>query len=92
MWKVLTASVRSMDHFLARLKLGSDIITALLTSSGSGGEGLSLPAPACYDVKGLRPIPYRDISPLRRPGLLRYRHEADGQRHGKVLWRTGTPS
>ena len=42
--EVLTASVRTMDHLLYALKLGSDIITAPLTLLKQWGEkGLPLP-------------------------------------------------
>jgi transaldolase len=66
--EVLTASVRTMDHLLAALAMGSDLITApaklLLAWAAAGmpvpGPGESPPAP------GLTPIPYEDL-PLGRP-------------------------
>ena len=65
--EVLTASVRKMDHFLYALKLGSDIITspyAILKEWGD--KGLPLPAADyVYDAKGLKPIPYKEISLLK---------------------------
>ena len=59
---VLTASVRTMDHFLCALKLGSDIITAPFSILMEWGEkGLTLPGDAFkYDGKGLKPIPFRN--------------------------------
>ncbi len=61
--EVLTASVRSLDHMLYALRLGSDIITApyevLKTWSEAG-----MPVPRedyHYESRGLRPIAYRHI-------------------------------
>jgi len=61
--EVLTASVRSMDHFLYALKLGSDIITAPYAILKEWGDrGLPLPGDDYrYDLKGLKPIPYQEI-------------------------------
>jgi transaldolase len=61
--EVLTASVRTMDHLLYALKLGSDIITAPLTLLKQWGEkGLPLPeAGDGYDSRGLKTMPYREI-------------------------------
>jgi transaldolase len=61
--EVLTASVRSLDHFLYALRLGSDIITAPYESLKAwGAQGMPVPGPEFnYDAKGLRPIPYRMI-------------------------------
>lgn len=75
--EVLTASVRSMDHFLYALELGSDIITAPFDILRLWGEkGLSLPGSGyAYDVKGLRPIPYRDISLAKAWDSYDIRHE-----------------
>jgi transaldolase len=61
--EVLTASVRTFDHFLQALKLGSDIITA---PSGIlkewGGKGLPLPAQDyIYKAQALKPIPYKEM-------------------------------
>ncbi len=61
--EVLTASVRTIDHLLYALTLGSDIITVpydiLKTWAGMGmpvpGDGYR------YAVKSLKAIPYRDI-------------------------------
>ncbi len=61
--EVLTASVRSLDHLLYALRLGSDIITApyeILNTWGT--QGMPVPDPEfTYETKGLRPIPYRMI-------------------------------
>ena len=61
--EVLTASVRSFDHYLYALKLGSDIITAPFELIKMWGEkGLPIPGDEYhYDTKGLKAIPYRDL-------------------------------
>ena len=61
--EVLTASVRNIDHFLYALRLGSDIITAPYEVLKTWGEkGMPIPGDNYkYDVKSLRPIPYREI-------------------------------
>ncbi len=62
--EVLAASVRSLDHLLEALRVGSDIITAPFEILKEwGGKGLPVPeAGFVYNAKSLRPIPYRDIS------------------------------
>ena len=62
--EVLTASVRTIDHFLYALKLGSDIITAPFAILKEwGGRGLVLPSDDYrYDAKGLKPIPFEKIA------------------------------
>jgi len=66
--EVLTASVRSMEHFLYALALGSDIITAPFSLLKAWAEkGLPVPGPEyVYDPKGLAPIPYVELS-LEKP-------------------------
>ncbi len=66
--EVLTASVRSLDHLLEALRLGSDIITAPYGILKAWGEqGLPVPGDDYrYDPRGLKPIPYRKID-LGRP-------------------------
>jgi transaldolase len=61
--EVLTASVRSLDHLLYALKLGSDIITAPFEILKAWGErGMTIPGEEYrYDAKALTPIPYRDL-------------------------------
>jgi len=61
--EVLTASVRSFDHLLYALKLGSDIITAPFELIKMWGEkGLPIPGNEYqYDTKGLKTIPYHDL-------------------------------
>jgi len=61
--EVLTASVRSMDHFLYALSLGSDIITAPFDIIKLWGEqGLSVPGKEYrYNKKELKAIPFRDL-------------------------------
>jgi transaldolase len=61
--KVLTASVRKIDHLLYAIKLGSDIITSPFSVLEEWGKkGLPLPGPDYrYDPGSLRPIPYEEI-------------------------------
>ncbi len=61
--EVLTASVRTMDHFLYALKLGSDIITAPFEILREWANAkLSLPgADYRYTGKNLKDIEYRDV-------------------------------
>ncbi len=61
--EVLTASVRTLDHLLQALRLGSDIITAPYGILKTWGEkGMPIPGSEYhYDAKSLKPIPYRDI-------------------------------
>jgi transaldolase len=61
--EVLTASVRSLDHLLYALKLGSDIITVpFKVLQEWGRKGLPLPGPDyVYDSHGLKPIVYDEI-------------------------------
>lgn len=62
--EVLTASVRNIDHLLYALKLGSDIATVPYPILVEWAERkLALPSPHyAYPVKGLKPIPYKEIS------------------------------
>jgi transaldolase len=68
--EVLTASVRSLDHLLYALALGSDIVTAPYGVLKAWGEkGMPVPGPEYrYDGKGLRPIPFRHID-ISKPWL-----------------------
>ena len=61
--EVLTASVRSMDHFLYALELGSDIITAPYEILRQWGQrGMPIPdANYIYKHDALKNIPYKDI-------------------------------
>jgi transaldolase len=61
--EVLTASVRTMDHFLYALKLGSDIITAPYAILKEWGDkGLTLPGDDYqYNAKSLKPILCQEI-------------------------------
>lgn len=61
--EVLTASVRTMDHFLQALKLGSDIVTVPFGLLKEWSEkGLPMPGDEyVYPAKDLTPIPYRDV-------------------------------
>jgi transaldolase len=62
--EVLTASVRSMEHFLCALAIGSDIITApykILMDWAEAGQ--PIPGPAyIYEPAGLAPIPYEPLA------------------------------
>ena len=66
--EVLTASVRSMDHFLCALKLGTDILTVPYEILKAWGKnGMPVPGPEyTYDAGSLRPIPYKEISLARK--------------------------
>jgi transaldolase len=75
--EVLTASVRSMDHFLYALKLGSDIITSpfeLLKEWGK--KGMPMPgADFRYDEKSFKPIIYREIDLRQKWNSYDIRHD-----------------
>jgi transaldolase len=62
--EVLTASVRTMEHFLCALALGSDIITAPYKLLMAWAEaGLPVPGPQFrYEARGLVPIPAVPLS------------------------------
>lgn len=66
--KVLTASVRSLDHLLYAIKIGSDIVTVPFATLKEWGEkGLPMPGSDYrYDPKGLKPIPYKHIELSRK--------------------------
>lgn len=64
--EVLAASIRSMDHFLYSLKLGSDIITAPFKLLKEWGEnGMQVLDNFNYQTS-LKPIPYKTID-LEKP-------------------------
>lgn len=62
--EVLTASVRSMEHFLCALAYGSDIITAPASILLEWAEaGMPIPGSSyVYEAPGLKPIPYEPLS------------------------------
>jgi len=61
--EVLTASVRSIDHFFYALKLGSDIITAPFKILKEWGQnGMPMPREDFIYKTSLRPIPYQQIN------------------------------
>lgn len=62
--EVLTASVRSMDHFLYALKLNSDIITAPYKIFKEWHEkGLPMPqSDFSYNAENLAPITYKNLN------------------------------
>jgi len=62
--EVLTASVRSIDHLLYALKLGSDIVTAPFGILREWGDrGLPVPGDEySYDTGSLKAIPIKDIA------------------------------
>lgn len=61
--EVLTASVRSLEHFLQAINLGSDIITAPLKVLKQWADsGMKLPdRNFLYKVSNLKPINYQEI-------------------------------
>ncbi|EKE15322.1 MAG: Transaldolase [uncultured bacterium] len=60
--EVLAASVRTLDHFLAALKIGSDIITAPFKVLKEWAENRTvLPEDFSYNPN-LKPIPYQKIN------------------------------
>jgi transaldolase len=64
---VLTASVRSMDHFLYALKLGSDIITAPFKILKEWGEkGMPVINDFVYAPTNLQAIPFKELN-LEKP-------------------------
>jgi transaldolase len=65
--EVLTASVRTLDHLLFALKLGSDIVSAPYEILKAWGEqGMPMPAGEyVYRAKDLKPIPYHEVSLLK---------------------------
>jgi transaldolase len=59
---VLTASVRSMDHFLYALKLGSDIITAPFKILKEWGEkGMPVVNDFIYAPTNFKAIPFKEL-------------------------------
>lgn len=66
--RVLTASIRSLDHLLYAIKLGSDIVTAPFKILKEWAEK-SLPLPDenfVYNIPSLKSIPYQQID-LNKP-------------------------
>lgn len=61
--EVLTASVRSLNHLLYAIKLGSDIATVPLKVLQEWAQaGLPMPKEDFqYDAGGLKPIPFEDL-------------------------------
>ncbi len=61
--EVLSASIRSLDHFLYSIWLGADIITAPLKILKEWADmGLKAPEPTyVYDTRGLGKIPFAEI-------------------------------
>jgi transaldolase len=61
--QVLSASARTMDHFMQCLALNSDLITAPYSVLKAWGEaGMPLPADSFhYDPKGLQTVPYETV-------------------------------
>ncbi len=60
--EVLTASVRSIEHFLEAIRLGSDIITAPFKILKDWAEsGLKMPDENFNYQTNLKPIPYQQI-------------------------------
>lgn len=75
--EVLTASVRTIDHHLYALKLGSDIVTSpfKIVKEWSAG-GLSVPGNDYqYDQKNLEPIGFKDLDLKKNWQDFDIRHE-----------------
>ncbi len=62
--EVLTASVRNLNHLLAALKFGTDIVTCPFAVLKEWAEkGLQLPDENFrYDTSNLKPIPFKQLS------------------------------
>jgi transaldolase len=62
--EVLTASVRSQEHFLKAIELGSDIITSPLKIYKQwAADGIKMPDENfSYQANTLKPIPYEEIN------------------------------
>ena len=75
--EILTASVRTFDHMMEALKLGSDIITAPYGILKEWAEqGLPMPGGDFrYDTKGLKAIPFNDIDLGKKWNEYDIRHE-----------------
>ena len=64
--EVLTASVRNLNHFLAALHLGSDIITAPLKILKEWAEsGMKAPDGVAGKANALQPISYEEIDLMK---------------------------
>jgi transaldolase len=65
--EVLTASVRTLDHLLYALRLGTDIVTVPFAILKEWGEkGLPIPgSDYVYPANNLKPMPYKEISLTR---------------------------
>ena len=75
--EVLTASVRSLDHFLAALALGSDVVTAPAKILREWAEsGLVTPNETyVYETGALNDIPYQELDLERNWREFDIRHE-----------------
>ncbi len=75
--EVLTASVRSNDHFLEAINLGSHIITApLKILQAWSDDGKNLPSENFkYSAPNLKPIPYQEINLTKNWQEYDIRHE-----------------
>lgn len=75
--EVLSASVRTISHFLYALKLGSDIITAPFPILQEWGKrGMSLPGENfVYEAEHLSGIPYQEIDITKKWEEYNIRHE-----------------
>jgi len=83
---ILAASVRSLNHFLYALQLGTDIITAPLALYKEwAAAGMPLPDEHFhYDISTLKPIPYQQLNvsqpwntfdivhPLTQAGIVKF--------------------
>jgi len=75
--ELLTASVRTFDHLLYALNLGSDIVTSPFKIVKEWSErGLPIPGiDYTYDRKNLKPLPFKDIDMTKPWQDFDIRHE-----------------
>ncbi|MEO6509034.1 MAG: transaldolase family protein [Patescibacteria group bacterium] len=60
--EVLTASIRTNDHLLGALQLGTDIVTAPLKTYKEWFEnGMVIPENYVYNAEGLSPIEFKEV-------------------------------
>jgi transaldolase len=79
--EVLSASVRTLDHLLASLAFGADIVTApIKTLREWAGRGMPVPDEGYrYEPVGLEPIPYETMDLMKRWDAFDLRHELTDQ-------------
>jgi len=74
--EVLTASVRSINHFLYALNLGSDIITAPYKIIKEWGDNMEIPGrDYVYETGDLKAIPYQGLDLMKPRREFDIKHE-----------------